>query len=227
MKIRDYYRRLSPENRGYFWNIATSCIVAIVTFWVGLSIQYIVYNKGAEESKRLAHYQVVDKIYPMYIDLYESNKEIMSKLLIGYNDNNPEKEFLNILKTDSELIEKTARQSVDAIGKIMPYLDDGICQSVMKNNAFILTGLKLLELPEQKDITHVKDSLLVYMTSGDYRLLAGYNEKLGDIAREAEEFKFLLENISTAESKRLSTWNVVRDKLYIDFMAQLHKSVAI
>lgn len=218
MKIRDYYRQLSAENRAHFWNIATSCIVAIVTFWVGLSIQYIVYNKGAEESKKFAHYQIVDKFYPMYLDLYDSNKEIMSKLLSAYYSDNQNEKFLNIIRTEVGLIQKTARESVDATRKIMPYLDNEACQVTKNNNAVILVGLKLFELAGLKDMAHIRDSLISYMTSGEYRLLAGDNEKIKDIVSKTEEFISLFKNVLISDSKNSFALWEVQDSFYINFL---------
>lgn len=84
---KNIYNHLSPENKGAFWSVASSVLLGIITCWMGFSLQYFVYNSTQTESSKLAHYQVIDKFRPMYLELYDSIstpvlKEVMSSL--GY-----------------------------------------------------------------------------------------------------------------------------------------------
>ena len=91
---RKIYNHLSPENKGAFWSVTSSVLLGIITCWLGFSLQFFVYNSSQTESSKLAHYQVIDKFRPMYLELYDSIstpvlKEIMSS--IGYLGDKNEK----------------------------------------------------------------------------------------------------------------------------------------
>lgn len=91
---RKIYNHLSPENKGAFWSVTSSVLLGIITCWLGFSLQFFVYNSSQTESSKLAHYQVIDKFRPMYLELYDSIstpvlKEIMSSL--GYLGDKNEK----------------------------------------------------------------------------------------------------------------------------------------
>lgn len=66
------YRKLSRENKSAFWSVVSSTIVTIITFWLGLSVQYIVVGTAKDENAKLAHYQIIDKIQPIFQTLTES-----------------------------------------------------------------------------------------------------------------------------------------------------------
>ena len=78
MSVKEIYKRLSPEMKGQFWTISTNCLLVLITFWMGITIQYMVYNMGTERQDQMTRYQIVDKIYPLYHNAYKT-----SGILIG------------------------------------------------------------------------------------------------------------------------------------------------
>ena len=66
------YRHLSSENKGVFWSLASSTIIGVLTCWLGFSVQFFVLDSTQIETQKLAHYQVVDKFRPMYLELFDS-----------------------------------------------------------------------------------------------------------------------------------------------------------
>lgn len=85
------YRKLSRENKSAFWSVVSSTIVTIITFWLGLSVQYMVVGTAKDENAKLAHYQIVDKIQPIYQTLTESCSFALDTIYYYMSNNNIEK----------------------------------------------------------------------------------------------------------------------------------------
>lgn len=64
---RKIYKRLSNNNKVHFWTITSSCFVAVFTFFIGLTYQYLVIDESKEENRRIMHTQYVDNILPILL----------------------------------------------------------------------------------------------------------------------------------------------------------------
>ena len=64
---RQIYKRLSNNNKVQFWAITSSCFVAVFTFFIGLTYQYLVIDESKEENRRIIHTQYVDNILPILL----------------------------------------------------------------------------------------------------------------------------------------------------------------
>lgn len=47
------YKLLSSSNRVHFWSISLSCIVTILTVWIGFSYQYMVVDESTVQNRML------------------------------------------------------------------------------------------------------------------------------------------------------------------------------
>lgn len=68
---RQIYKRLSNNNKVQFWAITSSCFVAVFTFFIGLTYQYLVIDDSKEENRRIIHTQYVDNILPILLQRRE------------------------------------------------------------------------------------------------------------------------------------------------------------
>ena len=122
------YQHLSPENKCSFWNVAASVILGILTCWLGFSVQIIVYNATQKESVKLAHYQVVDRFRPLYLELMNDSatNEVMEKFIsaIGYGGTNQKvfskDEAIKILNSKNSSITKQRSSE----GQLLAYISD-------------------------------------------------------------------------------------------------------
>ncbi len=169
---KEIYKHLSPENKGAFWNVITSIIVAVLTCWLGFTVQFFVIDSTKDESKKIAHYQVVDKFRPKYIELVSdtstlfilreintlidnTNNEKMSpdeflKLLNSQNKtdtnlNTPEAKLFNLVnnKENQEKIHRAANKCMEICSDIAFYLDYDDRNKIIKNNSLILLGSQI------------------------------------------------------------------------------------
>lgn len=189
MNLRDYYRYLSSENRVHFWTIATSCIVAIITFWIGLSVQYIVYNQNMDNNKKLIHYQIVERMYPLYISQFDSCQTIMPLLQKGIQNKKPVEAISKVILNNIDEFIRCARISAQIMGKNKYYFDGGKYKEINLNNSYILLGSKMIELSrsgKQKD-KQLKDSIAKYIASHEFISLCDYNTNTDSIAKLATE----------------------------------------
>ncbi|MBS5528378.1 MAG: hypothetical protein KHX42_09525 [Prevotella sp.] len=175
MKLRDYYRSLSSENRVHFWTIATSCIVAVLTFWIGISIQYIVYNQNLDNSKKLSHYQIVDRMYPLYITQFDSCQSIMPLLRKGMQSENSSEAIAGVIDNNVNEFMQCGRTSARILGENKYFFNKEIGTEIDENNSYILLGSKIIELSRSgiKNKKQLQDSIENYMVSRDFILQCG------------------------------------------------------
>ena len=89
--IRKIYNSLSPENKGSFWSVVSNTSVAILTFWIGLTVQYFILDSTKSEDSKLSHFQVVDKLKPMYENMNDSCTQHVFQVFyeaLSYSNNN-------------------------------------------------------------------------------------------------------------------------------------------
>lgn len=191
MSVRKLYCRLSPEGRMQFWTIASSCLVTAITFWMGITVQYLVYNRVSEESGKLTHIQLVDKILPLYDELLYSNTVFPDLVRLTYVDDNleVEKSLTDLIDRKKRKIVEAGKRSVEITGKMKYYFSRKHFDEVSFNNGKIMIGVKMLQLLERPGYTaeQKKDSLLYYITSHDFIQKAGPNSKGKDLASSGAE----------------------------------------
>lgn len=171
---RNIYKHLSPENKGAFWSIASSVIIGVLSCWLGFSVQFFVYNSTQAESSKLAHYQIVDKFRPIYLEMYDScssrvfgeffkalGNGIKSKNELTTDDyvriingeiscqdiNSAEASMLYFLSDENNWndINYTAKKCIEISGLIAPYLDSKNSEKLLLNNGMMLIGAHVFE----------------------------------------------------------------------------------
>jgi hypothetical protein len=118
--IKEIYKHLSSEKKTSFWTIMTSVLVAILTAWIGFTVQFTISNNIQESSEKVAHYQVVDKCRPIYNDFYDSiTTKCLTKTFLLMNDSKNYKKQLDNIKNELENLSK--RKSNDILLYIKSY----------------------------------------------------------------------------------------------------------
>lgn len=166
MSIRRIYKDLSRESKGHFWVITTNCLVVLVTFWMGITIQYMVYNMRTEEQDQIARYQIVDKMYPMYQRVYESSGVLIGKMFLCLQEKNPQAEMSKLLAKNTDQIIETAEQSIPVMEKALYYVNKETADSIRKYNVQIKTMLKLIQWTSyegQMSEKQLRDSIQLFM----------------------------------------------------------------
>lgn len=147
------YKHLSPENKSSFWSLTSSFLVAIITFWAGLTLPLYINDKGQQATDRLARYQIIDRFYPMYSEYVDSCSEILNLLnysLVETEDNKKDKALKTLYsyisnKENHRTIAKTAGMSVEYSSKIIPYVTRAeLADSIRNNNYYLFLGCKCL-----------------------------------------------------------------------------------
>lgn len=147
------YKHLSPENKSSFWSLTSSFLVAIITFWAGLTLPLYINDKGQQATDRLARYQIIDRFYPMYSEYVDSCSEILK--LLNYSmaeaeDNKNDKALKTLYsyisnKENYRTIAKTAEMSMEYSSKIIPYVTRSeLVDSIRNNNYYQFLGYKCL-----------------------------------------------------------------------------------
>ena len=166
MSIREIYRQLSPEMKGQFWTITTNCLLVLITFWMGITIQYMVYNMGTERQDQITRYQIVDKIYPMYQKAYKSSGVLIGKMSLCIHSENPQAEMNKLLTQSTDQIIETAEQSIPSMEKALYYVNKETADSIRKYNIQIKTMLKLVQWTScegQMSDKQLRDSIQLFM----------------------------------------------------------------
>lgn len=172
MKIKDCYKQMAHEGRVQLWNIATNFVVVIITFWIGLSIQYIVYNHNEDETRKLAHYQIIDRFYPAYEKLLVKGGSFLGELLNAYKSKGSQNEELlkAVISNKNEIIDIT-NFSIDLMSRCRVYLEASKASAVSYHNGIALLGVKMITLVHEKGNNKnisIKDSLQSFVNSSFY-----------------------------------------------------------
>lgn len=166
------YKHLSPDNKGAVWSIISSVIIGVLSCWLGFSVQFFVYSLTQTESSKLAHYQVVDKFRPMYMEMFDScsygvfaeyykslghgnkglvklSKEDYVRIIRGDDvfKNSAEAQLLLFLSEENNWddIVHTATKCIEMSSSIAPYLDSHDSEKLLSNNSIMLTGTHIFE----------------------------------------------------------------------------------
>lgn len=146
------YSHLSSENKGAFWSVSSSVLIAVLTCWLGFSVQYIVTNSYKDESAKLAHYEVVDKFQPTYDNLTDSLSLPFWRAMyssLPYKDSLDKGSYnqIPIVSYFSDISNiptmlHTGKKMLEVGKEIAPYLSKEKRNELLKNNTYIFAGIK-------------------------------------------------------------------------------------
>jgi len=200
--LRDYYKNLSAENKGSYWSLMTNVFVIIITFWIGLSIQNVVATKNSEASLKLAHYDIVNKMYPTYKKIFEW--DLMGQLMYIVSSKIKEEdktsEIKRIITEKEDDLVFYAQLQLDVMGECKYYFYDSNFKDVSNNNGLIMVGIKLLEMINQGHFINeevVRKSIIELMSSSKYYLTASPNSAVDELA---DKMALILKNIQANSS---------------------------
>ena len=180
MKVREIYKQLTPEMRGQFWTITTNCFLVLVTFWMGITIQYMVYNMGSERQDQVMRHQIVDKIYPLYQNAYNSSATLIGKMAMCLPKNDAPMEINKVIVENKDEIIEAAKQSIPVMEKASYYVNEKTHGELRKNIAQIKTMLKLIQWTshgENLNDKQLKDSIALFM-AGEEIFFAEKSEEM-------------------------------------------------
>lgn len=189
------YKHLSPENKGAFWSLSGTIIIAILTSWLGFTVQHMVYNNSQAEFGKLSHYQLVEKFAPVYNLFadsinpnglfdelqYAAAKELYKK---GSFDSiiNP---FLKNQGNWQGIIDD-AKRFVEIMGPTKNFFyNQSSIDSITIYNATILIGIKMFEITTDsimQDSARTVDTIVRHLTSKHNSEVGGLRKNDVDIA---------------------------------------------
>lgn len=96
---RKLYSSISSENKIHFWSITVSCIVTIVTFFIGIVYQFFIVDENAFENQQLTHLKLIEELNPLF-KVRDVTFNELSELKSGIlpNINSPTQQKRNFLE---------------------------------------------------------------------------------------------------------------------------------
>lgn len=85
-KISRLYKSLSDNQRYNFWSAATNLFLCMFTFWLGITIQFIVVDKTTDYQSKLIYREFEKYITPQYNNLLRAQSNA-TKILYNIDEN--------------------------------------------------------------------------------------------------------------------------------------------
>ena len=145
--FKEFYRKLTTESRLNFWIITTNIFVVMFTFVLGLFIQYLVANTSAQASRKIAHYDIVDKMYPAYYQLIDSCAFYKDFILLldKKNESSVQSKLKSYMLSNKDEILNFAMKATRVTGKYKYYFEEDNFNKISTNNGQILLGVIILQ----------------------------------------------------------------------------------
>ncbi len=225
------YHKLSPENKGNVWSIIGSLFVAIITGWLGFSVQYMMINQTISDKDRIAHYEVVDKIYPIYESFLDScnTNSVMDTLFYytakyGWDDNDASAPIglQNYLENPSNwnAIIGTAEKSLKLTGKAKRYFSNKNATEIESNNRFIIIGVQIYKYSTSNvllDSISFIDNMTKTLTNVNNSKYTGFYLNTKELSGLTYSYTKALRNYSNLISNTANlTQNPILDSLMQD-----------
>ena len=93
-KLSKLYKALSDNQRYNFWSAATNLFLCMFTFWLGITIQFIVVDKTIDYQSENARIEFMKYVEPHYKNLLHTSNYICESVL--------NQELYDILKTNEK-----------------------------------------------------------------------------------------------------------------------------
>jgi len=183
MKLTEYYKAMSHDQKVAFWTITSNVFLVIFTFWMGLFVQDFIADKNANLTKELVRFDYVDRIYPTYKSITSS--EVIDSLWqytleTKIFDSNPDEKKRNLLKAGNYIynnvdkVEEWADTMCSTLANFKYYLKPNDFDSISNNNTEILICLKVLRLCKSDSTNHMtaerfENSLKSFLCSTQFR----------------------------------------------------------
>lgn len=222
MSIRRIYKDLSRESRGHFWVITTNCLVVLVTFWMGITIQYMVYNIGAERQGQLMHYQIIDKIYPMYQKVRQSSGVLIGRMSQYVPEEDAPNEIQKFVKENTEQIVEVAKQSIPIMDKAVYYVNEANADSIQKNVVQMKIMLKLIQwtsCAEYMEDEQIQDSIRLFIAGEELFLNGlpdGFRENIFEVVKKGRK---LPKGVAMVAAQHMTipivkNYKILRDEIF-------------
>ena len=129
-KILRLYKSLSDNQRYNFWSAATNLFLCMFTFWLGITIQFIVVDKTIDYQSENARIEFMKHIGPDYKNLLHTSNYICESVL--------NQELYDILKTNEK--KELNKEQIKIINKF-----DSNYKEIMSNvDQFIESAVSLV-----------------------------------------------------------------------------------
>lgn len=183
MKLKEYYKAMSHEQKVTFWTITSNVFLVIFTFWMGLFVQDFIADKNANLTKELVRFDYVDRIYPTYKSI--TSNEVMDSLWqftleARIVDKNPKEKGRILLKAgnyifnNEDKLEEWADTMCSTLASFKYYLKRTDFDSISNNNTNILICLEVLRLcksdsTKQMTSERFENKLKLFLCSSKFR----------------------------------------------------------
>lgn len=223
MSVKEIYRRLSPEMKGQFWTISTNCLLVLITFWMGITIQYMVYNMGTERQDQMTRYQIVDKIYPLYQDVYKSGVTLIGKMAMCIPKDDTTMEINKVIVQNKDEIIEAAKQSIPVMEKATYYVNnEETYETLRKNIVQIKIMLNLIQWTshsENMSDKQLNDSIDLFM-AGEEVFFAEKSEEIKsmifNVVRKGKQLPQGMEIIAAQSMAKpiVENYKLLRDEMF-------------
>lgn len=224
-KISRLYKSLSDNQRYNFWSAATNLFLCMFTFWLGITIQFIVVDKTIDYQLENERIEFMKYVEPHYNNLILANKYIgenminqeMYELLLK-KEKEPSMEAINIYKKHMAQFNSNYREIMSNVDQfiestmLLKYtISDEIKRNdinthvnMIRDNKFILDIIK----SDDVHIDSIEYVIKEYYTSNEFAIgtksFTSFitTEKLEDIIiNPIKEIRRQMQSINTEKTK--------------------------
>lgn len=98
---RKIYSRISSNNKVHFWSITVSCVVTVITFFIGIVYQFFVIDSSDFEKQRLVHINLIKEMGPLFnsFDRAERSLTTLKGIVSATDYNKKNKDFVEYTDT--------------------------------------------------------------------------------------------------------------------------------
>lgn len=76
---RKIYSRISSNNKVHFWSLTVSCVVTVITFFIGIVYQFFIIDSSDFEKQQLIHLNLIKELGPIF-NSYDKAEKSLGKL---------------------------------------------------------------------------------------------------------------------------------------------------
>lgn len=223
-KLSKLYKALSDNQRYNFWSAATNLFLCMFTFWLGITIQFIVVDKTINYQSENARIEFMKYVEPHYNNLLLANKYIGENIinqeiyeLLLKKKKELSMEAINIYKKHMAKFDSNYREimsNVDQFIESTMLLKSAISDEVKRNEinklANVIRDTKfILDIIKSEDvhIDSIEYVIKEYYTSDEFAIGSKSftsfitTEKLEDIINPIKEVSRLMQSINIENTK--------------------------
>lgn len=72
------YSKISSSNKVHFWSLTVSCVVTVITFFIGIVYQFFIIDSSDFEKQQLIHLNLIKELGPIFNSYDEAEKSLIT-----------------------------------------------------------------------------------------------------------------------------------------------------